>query len=203
MENKLALLVPHASIPKSISAPFAAAGAKFTADYDRYCAWLVLLPELMKENPNRETLAAGFSLPMVKDVSDELKADFLANAPEELNFQTTIFLHPLDENGLLMGKHFLNWSLSALIGQAKVGQLVIAKGLSLSDAGFEAFVLLYQREMMSVLIAREYGDLHYRGACSYFIHGLNANIAHFREMRQQEMELVENLEIFGTADKNL
>ena len=195
LENRFALLVPQASIPASLRAPFSAAGDKFAADFNRYCPMLVFLPELMKEDQHRETMAAGFALSMVKDVSDEIRRNFLANLTVELpiDLQSVMFLHLLDENGRLLDEQLIHWSLSALIGQAKAAELVISKGFSLSNAGLDTFSLLYQKEMLGELIARGFGNQAYRGACSWLVRGLNAFIAKtFERLDQQEAGLVKN-----------
>ena len=205
-DRLFALRITHASMPESFRTPFAAAGDKFAADYDRHCASLVLLPELETEFQNRNNSAVGFTL---HSASQEAEA-FLADAPAELraDYQTTMFLHPFfafsfDEKEQWEAEQSMHWSLSALIGQAKVNQLVIAKSLSLSETGREAFSLLYQKEMITCLTASSgFGGPRYLGACRYFAFGLSANIAKvLSRMEQSERKLVENLQLFGTADK--
>jgi hypothetical protein len=201
MDRKFALLVPHASIPGNISAPFFSVGPKYADDYGRYCRSMILLPELAVEGQRK--IAAGFPFPIVQGPSSEQPLNSFVSVPGELwnEYQETLFLCPINEEGSLKDDQTMHWELAALIGQAKIGHLAMAQKLSLSDSGLEAFALIYQRSMMKELIAHDFGGQRYTGACGYFIRGLNAMIDRINVARPDEVALVQRLEISGTADK--
>jgi len=199
-----AVLTYNSLVPEAVCAPFSVAGEKFEQDFNRYCSSLVFLPFLAKEG-----WAAGFELSMAGCASEEIKT-FLASAPEYLKtkFQTTIFLHPLAELGQPLPGQLLHWPLAQLIGRVKVGQLAIAKGLPISQEGRDAFSYLYQREMVigltNYLIDNIAGFAGSSDRIAYdkFISGLDKQIAYaFQRMKNPEINLVKQLEVFGTADK--
>ena len=100
-----------------------------------------------------------------------------------------------------MATESIHWALFDLVGRVKAGRLAIDRGLSLGQAGREAFALLYQRKVAANLIVSGFGDEKYRKTCGYLVSGLNFAVKTVLGMIESEQERQLVLELFGTADK--
>jgi len=209
-EHDQALFLPPNQVPKSLKAPFRAAGEDIEKDFARFS--LVALPvitesRLVEANGHKNLMdipIVGFAFPSLEDPQGEV-ARFLAGAPEELRTaaRSTICLTPFAENGKVIPLQVLHWNLFGLVGLAQADLKASRYGVKLNQDGRAAFSLLYQWEIIDRLITRGFGEEKYRGGNSFYRAGLSAQQKTAMQIlgNQGQDRAREVLELFRTTDK--